>query len=316
MDRSLITVVIPVYNEENQICENINVIRNYLSKTGMDFEILVVDDGSTDGTWLKLKMLTENFPGIKALRLSRNFGKEAALCAGLEAAGGDACIVMDSDLQHPPELIPEMVRLWKEEGYEVVEGVKTSRGKESPVNKVGANLFYYILSKLSGFDINQASDFKLLDKRVVQAWRGMNERNTFFRGMSVWVGFNRVSIPFNIKSRTKGASKWSLFKLFKLAINAITSFSSLPLHIVTFMGLVFLAGSLILGIQTMYMKLKGMAYSGFTTVILLLLIIGSTLMISLGIIGTYIAKIYEEVKRRPRYIVAEKIESRKELFIK
>ncbi len=316
MDRSLITVVIPVYNEENQIYENISIIRSYLVKTDIDFEILLVDDGSTDNTWLTLKMLIEAYPCIKALRLSRNFGKEAALCAGLEAARGDACIIMDSDLQHPPELIPEMVHLWKEEGYEVVEGVKALRGKESLVNKVGASLFYHILSKFSGFDINQASDFKLLDIKVVRAWQSMNERNTFFRGMSAWVGFNRVSVPFNTRNRTNGTSKWSLFKLFKLAINAITSFSSFPLHIVTFMGLAFLAGSLILGIQTIYMKLKGIAYSGFTTVILLLLIIGSALMISLGIIGTYIAKIYEEVKQRPRYIVAEEIESRKDVYAK
>jgi len=316
MDRALITVVIPVYNEENQIYENTGIIRDYLLKTGMDFEILLVDDGSADSTWFILKMLAEAYPGIKALRLSRNFGKEAALCAGLETAGGDACILMDADLQHPPELIPEMVRLWKEEGYEVVEGVKALRGKESLINKAGANLFYRVLSKFSGFDINQASDFKLLDRKVVQAWKSMNERHTFFRGMSAWVGFNRASIPFNIRNRTNGTSKWSLFRLFKLAINAITSFSSFPLHIVTFMGLVFLTGSLILGIQTIYMKLKGIAYSGFTTVILLLLIIGSALMISLGIIGTYIAKIYDEVKQRPRYIVAEKTESEKELFVK
>ena len=311
MDRSLITVIIPVYNEENQICENICVIREYLSQIDMEFELLLVDDGSTDKTWFKLRMLSEEIPRIKALRLSRNFGKEAALCAGLEAAEGDACIIMDADLQHPPELIPEMIRLWKEEGYEVVEGVKSQRGNENPVNKIGAHLFYYLLGKLSGFNINQASDFKLLDKRVVLAWRRMKERDTFFRGMSAWIGFNRTSIPFTVKSRTKGVSKWSLFKLFKLAINAITSFSSLPLHIVTIMGLIFLAGSLILGVQTVYMKLRGMALSGFTTVILLLLIIGSTLMISLGVIGSYIARIYEEVKRRPRYIVAEEIESKK-----
>lgn len=316
MDISFISVVIPVYNEENQICENIGVIRNCLSETGMDFEILLVDDGSTDGTWFKLRLLSEEVPGIRALRLSRNFGKEAALCAGLEAVRGDACVIMDADLQHPPELIPEMVRLWKEEGYEVVEGVKSLRGNEKLVNKIGAHLFYFILGKLSGFNINRASDFKLLDKRVVLAWRRMNERDTFFRGMSAWVGFNRISIPFNIRSRTKGVSKWSLLKLFKLAVNAITSFSSLPLHIINFMGLIFLACSLVLGVQTMYMKLKGIAFSGFTTVILLLLIIGSTLMISLGIIGTYIARIYEEVKRRPRYIVAEKIECRKKQLAK
>jgi polyisoprenyl-phosphate glycosyltransferase len=316
MDRSFITVVIPVYNEESQICENIGIISKYLAEIGMEFMILLVDDGSTDGTWFKLKLLSEEVPGIKSLRLSRNFGKEAALCAGLEAAEGDACIIMDADLQHPPTLIREMIRLWKDEGYEVVEGVKAFRGNESMINKVGANLFYNILSKLSGFNIKQASDFKLLDKKVVSAWRNMNERGTFFRGMSAWVGYNRISIPFNVGVRTGGASKWSLFKLFNLAIKAITSFSSFPLHIVTFMGVFFLIGAMVLGIQTLYIKLMGMAYSGFTTVILLLLIIGSSLMISLGIIGTYIARIYEEVKYRPRYIVADEIKNSKELLVK
>ena len=304
----MITVVIPVYNEETQIYENVNIIRGHLLKTSHDFQILLVDDGSSDNTWNILKTLVNTFPEIKAQRLSRNFGKEAALCAGLEAAVGDACIIMDADLQHPPELIPEMVRLWEKEGYEVVEGVKAVRGQESFINKIGASIFYYLLSKFSGFDIRQASDFKLLDKKVVDAWKSMNERNTFFRGMSAWVGFKRISIPFDIKERSGGTSKWSVFKLFKLAVNAITSFSSIPLQIVTFMGLIFLVGSLILAIQTLYMKIKGIAYSGFTTVILLLLIIGSTLMISLGIIGTYIGKIYDEVKGRPRYIVAERIE--------
>lgn len=316
MDKSFITVIIPVYNEESQICENIGVIRHYLAATGMEFSILLVDDGSTDGTWFRLKMLSEEVPGIKALRLSRNFGKEAALCAGLEAAEGDAVIIMDSDLQHPPSLIHEMIRLWKDEGYEIVEGVKASRGKESAINKVGAGLFYRILSKLSGFNMQQASDFKLLDRKVVLALRSMNERGTFFRGMSAWVGYNRISIPFNVGVRAKGVSKWSLLKLCKLAVKAITSFSSFPLQIVTFIGVFFLAGALILGIQTLYMKLMGIALSGFTTVILLLLIIGSALMISLGIIGTYIARIYEEVKGRPRFIVADEIKSSKDLLVR
>lgn len=316
MDGLFITVIIPVYNEESQICENINVIRKYLAETGVEFMILLVDDGSTDGTWFRLKMLSEEIPCIRALRLSRNFGKEAAICAGLDAAEGDACIIMDSDLQHPPSLIHEMIRLWKDEGYEVVEGVKASRGDESMVKKMGANLFYNILYKLSGFNIKQASDFKLLDKKVVQALRSMNERGTFFRGMSAWVGYNRISIPFHVQARTNGVSKWSLFKLCQLAIKAITSFSSFPLQIVTFMGMLFLVGAIGLGIHTLYMKLAGLALSGFTTVILLLLIIGSSLMISLGIIGTYIARIYEEVKGRPRYIVADEIKSGRDLIIR
>ncbi|MGH4139889.1 glycosyltransferase family 2 protein [Clostridium sp.] len=316
MEKSFITVVIPVYNEESQICENISVIRTYLEETGMQFMILLVDDGSTDGTWSRLKMLSEKTPCIKALRLSRNFGKEAALCAGLEAAEGDCCIIMDADLQHPPTLIPEMIRLWKYEGYDVVEGVKALRGNESMIKKVGANLFYRIQSKLSGFNMQQASDFKLLDKKVILAWHSMNERGTFFRGMSAWVGYNRISIPFNVGIRTKGVSKWSVFNLCALAVKAITSFSSFPLYIVTFTGVLFLIGALVLGIQTLYMKLMGMALSGFTTVILLLLIIGSCLMISLGIIGTYIARIYEEVKYRPRYIVADEIKNNEDLLVK
>lgn len=316
MEKSFITVIIPVYNEEIQICENINVIMECLAETGMEYMILLVDDGSTDSTWSRLKMLSEETPCIKALRLSRNFGKEAALCAGLEAAEGDCCIIMDADLQHPPTLIPEMIRLWKDEGYEVVEGVKAFRGNESIVKKVGANLFYRIQSKLSGFNMQQASDFKLLDKKVILAWRSMNERGTFFRGMSAWVGYNRISIPFNVGVRIKGVSKWSIFNLCTLAVKAITSFSSFPLYIVTFMGVLFLAGALVLGIQTLYMKLMGIALSGFTTVILLLLIIGSCLMISLGVIGTYIARIYEEVKNRPRYIVADETKRSEDLLIK
>ncbi|ETA81507.1 glycosyltransferase family 2 protein [Youngiibacter fragilis] len=302
-----VTVVIPVYNEELLIRENVGVIAGFLTQAGVGFTILLVDDGSKDSTWQKLRELSNENNYVKALRLSRNFGKEAAICAGLEEADGDACIIMDSDLQHPPQLIPEMIRLWREEGYDVIEGVKASRGNESIVKKVGAGMFYSILSRLSGLNMQQASDFKLLDRKVVDAWKSMNERGTFFRGMSAWVGYNRKSLPFSVGTRTRGTSKWSVLNLFTLAIKAITSFSSFPLHIVTFIGVFFLLGALVLGIQTIYMKVSGMALSGFTTVILLLLIIGSALMISLGIIGSYIARIYDEVKFRPRYIVSERI---------
>lgn len=306
MDKK-VTVVIPVYNEELLIRENVGVIAGFLTQAGTGFTILLVDDGSKDSTWQKLKELSNENNYVKALRLSRNFGKEAAICAGLEEADGDACIIMDSDLQHPPQLIPEMIRLWRDEGYDVIEGVKSSRGNESLVKKVGAGMFYSILSRLSGLDMQQASDFKLLDRKVVDAWKSMSERGTFFRGMSAWVGYNRKSLPFSVGTRTRGTSKWSVLNLFTLAIKAITSFSSFPLHIVTFIGVFFLIGALVLGIQTIYMKVSGMALSGFTTVILLLLIIGSALMISLGIIGSYIARIYDEVKFRPRYIVSERV---------
>ncbi|MDF2523670.1 MAG: glycosyl transferase family 2 [Clostridiales bacterium] len=308
MDKKKISLIIPVYNEEKQISESIKVIGEIIDKINIDYEFILIDDGSSDNTWKVLKELSVKILQIKAFRLSRNFGKEAALCAGLECATGDACIVMDADLQHPPEIIPEMIRLWREEGYDVVEGVKASRGKENLINRLGAIWFYKLLKKLSRFDLDSASDFKLMDSKVVDAWKTMGERNTFFRGMSYWVGFNRISIPFIVAERTIGQTKWSVFRLYKLAVNAITSFSSLPLQFVTFLGMAFLAGSFLLGIQTLFMKFKGIAVSGFTTVILLLLIIGSSLMISLGIIGTYIAKIFDEVKGRPRYLISEKID--------
>ncbi len=309
MNDFLLSIVIPVYCEEKQIKKSVAKIHDILLKNEIGHEFILIDDGSKDGTWGEIRDILHEVPGVKAARLSRNFGKEPALCAGLEAVTGDACVVIDADLQHPPELIPEMVRLWREEGYDVVEGVKVSRGKEGIINKIGAFFFYRLLKKLSGIDLNRASDFKLLDEKVIFAWRQMNERNTFFRGMSAWVGFKRTSISFVVADREEGKSKWSVFRLFRLAINAITSFSSLPLHIITFLGVVFLIISFVLGIQTLYMKFNGGAVSGFSTVILLLLIIGSALMISLGIIGTYIAKIFDEVKLRPRYIVSERIES-------
>ncbi|NLD46781.1 MAG: glycosyltransferase family 2 protein [Clostridiaceae bacterium] len=311
MDTYTLSFVIPVYNEGRQIYKNIIILTDLLSKNNINHEIILVDDGSRDNSWEEISKLCNNKPGIRAFRLSRNFGKESALCAGLDAVNSDACVVMDADLQHPPELIPEMIRLWQEEGYDVVEGVKMSRGKERIVNKLGAHLFYDVLYKLSGFDLNSASDFKLFNAKVLHAYRQMGEHNTFFRGMSEWVGFKRKKIPFHVADRTEGTTKWPVTRLVKLAITAITSFSSIPLHIVTILGIMFLIGSIILGIHTIYMKVSGGALSGFTTVILLQLIIGSTLMISLGIIGTYIAKIFDEVKNRPRYLISQTVQSSK-----
>ncbi len=309
MNSYIVSIIIPVYNEEKQIGHSLEVIRDRLAQDLHHYNFILIDDGSTDNTWDTLKKLAQRFSNTKIIKLSRNFGKEAALCAGLQNATGDACITMDGDLQHPPELILEMVRLWKQEGYEVIEGVKTSRGKESMMNKAGSVFYYFLLYKLSGYNLSHASDYKLMDAKVLEAWRLMNEHNTFLRGMSAWLGFKRLSLPFSVAERSIGKSKWSFVKLFKLAINSIISFSSIPLHLVTVMGVLFLLGSFVLGAQTLYGKFKGIAADGFTTVIMLQLIIGSTLMISLGIIGTYIARIFEEVKHRPRFVVSEEIHS-------
>ena len=202
-----------------------------------------------------------------------------------------------------------MVRLWQSSGADIIEAVKRRRGRESLSSKLGALLFYFILNKLSGFQFKGASDFKLMNCKAVDAWLKMRERNVFFRGMTVWMGFTTVQIPFEVAPRSAGRSTWSILKRLKLALIGITAFSSFPLHLVTFAGAAFLGLSVILGVETLYLKLAGQAVSGFATVILLELIIGSFLMISLGIIGEYLARIYEEVKGRPRYIVAESIES-------
>ena len=304
---SKLSLVIPVYQEGSHIRSSIAKIENVLVSNKIRYGFILVDDGSRDNTWSELKDMARQNNNITALRLSRNFGKESAICAGLDYADGDMVIVMDADLQHPPELIPEMVKAWRDEGYDVVEGIKKSRGRENPFYRICAKFFYYIIYKTADIDLGQASDFKLMDRRVVEAWKELPERATFFRGMSAWLGYDRKQIPFDVADRVNGKSKWSLIRLIRLAVNAITSYTSVPLHCITVLGMLMFVGAIILGIQTLYMKFSGRALSGFTTVILLLLIIGSSLMVSLGMIGIYLSKIYKEVKHRPRYLVAKSI---------
>jgi glycosyltransferase involved in cell wall biosynthesis len=308
VQQPLLSVVLPAYREGAHLPAFLAAVRTSVDECNLPYELVLVDDGSPDDTWQVIAAQAKIVQGLRALRLSRNFGKECALCAGLEHAGGEAVIVMDADGQHPPSLIPEMVRLWQSSGADIVEAVKRKRGRESLSSKFGAQLFYFILNKLSGFHFKGASDFKLMNRKVVDAWLKMHERNVFFRGMTVWMGFTTVQVPFEVVPRSAGQSTWSILKRLKLALVGITAFSSFPLHLVTFAGVIFLGLSVILGVETVYLKLTGRAVSGFATVILLELIIGSLLMISLGIIGEYLARIYEEVKGRPRYIVTESIE--------
>jgi polyisoprenyl-phosphate glycosyltransferase len=304
----LVSVIIPLYKEGSHLGAFLSDLKSALDQTRHPFEIVLVDDGSPDDTWERIKEEARTLPNLGALRLSRNFGKELALCAGLERARGDAVVVMDGDGQHPPSLLPLMIEKWEMSGADIVQAVKIKRGRESLAGKLGALLFYLILNKLSGFELKGASDFKLMNRKAVNAWLAMRERNVFFRGMTAWMGFSTVRIPFEVAARRAGKSGWSYFKRWKLALVGITTFSSFPLHLVTFAGVIFFLFAVGLGIQTLYLKLVGRAFTGFATVILLELIIGSLLMISLGIIGEYLARIYEEVKGRPRYLVAEAIE--------
>jgi glycosyltransferase involved in cell wall biosynthesis len=305
----LISIVIPVFQESEALSPFLAAIRHVLDQVGVSYEVVLVDDGSSDNTWPIIAQEAKTSATVRGFRLSRNFGKESALCAGLEKARGAAVVVMDGDGQHPASLLPEMIRMWRATGADIVQAVKRSRGQESLSSKAGALLFYAILDKFSGFDLRGASDFKLMSRKAVDAWLRMGERNVFFRGMTAWMGFTTVQIPFEVAQRTQGHSTWSYLKRLRLAITGITAFSSLPLQLVTFAGGIFLVFSVILGVQTVYSKLAGQAVSGFATVILLELIIGSLLMISLGVIGEYIARIYREVKGRPRYLVSESTEN-------
>ncbi len=309
-NKAFFSIVLPVYRESAHIVDILNEIRTAMDSVEGSFELVLVDDGSPDDTWSVLQQNAPFFPMMRAVRLSRNFGKEHALCAGLEMARGDAVIVMDADGQHPPSLLPEMIRTWRESGADIVDATKTHRGKESLFDKFSAGLFYRLWTRLSGFELTGASDFKLLSRPAVDAYLQMEERNVFFRGMTAWLGFSRAQVPFEVGSRGSGASNWSVLKRLRLAIDGISGFSALPLHLVTLAGIVFFIFSIIFGVYTLALQLWGRSVSGFATVILLLLIIGSLLMISLGIIGIYLARIYDEIKRRPRYVVAQTIETK------
>lgn len=303
---SIISIVMPVYNEGGHIMNSVRTVKNILIDNNINYEFVLVDDGSKDNSWEQLTFLSEEDAHVKSLRLSRNFGKEAALCAGLEATTGDAVVVIDSDLQHPPELIPEFVRIWREEDVDVVEGVKSDRGNESGFYRFFAKLYYRILLKLTEIDLRNASDYKLLDRKVVEAVLSMPEKITFFRGMSAWVGFERRRVPFEVKDRVEGSSKWSFKRLLNLAITSITSYASAPLKLIIWLGIIMFIGCVILSIQTLVRYCLGNALEGFTTVILLLLFIGSAIMVALGIIGLYLERIYHEIKGRPRYIISRR----------
>ncbi len=301
----MLSIVIPAYNEQENIPAAANEIAAVVSALTAEYELIFVDDGSRDGSWQTITQLSQDDPHIRGLRFSRNFGKESAIFAGLKNAAGDCVAVMDCDLQHPPALLKQMYELWQG-GAEVVEAVKASRGKESLIYKLFAKTFYRIMRKSSGIDLDRTSDYKLLDRKVVDALNDLPERLTFFRALSGWVGFKSERVEFDVAERHAGQSKWSFSKLFKYAISSITGFTDFPMHIITWSGVLFFIFSLILGVQTLVNFCMGNAADGFSTVIILVLLTGSILMLGVGIIGYYLSKIYEEIKCRPRYIISQK----------
>ena len=293
----LLSVILPAFNEEQNILHCLREIQNAMR--GRPVEILVVDDGSTDRT---VEAALGGGEAVTVLRLSRNFGKEGAIFAGLEQAKGDYIAVMDCDMQHPPALLPRMLKMMKT--ADIVHAVKKypkSKGRHC------ANLFYRIFYRLSGMELQNRSDYIMMSRKTADSILRLPERQTFFRAMSSWVGFAQKSIFFTPPPRRNGTGKWTKGKLCKYAVSGIAAFSSLPLYLVVLFGIIFFLFALAVGLHTLIMKLTGNTVPGLTTVILLILISAGTILLGMGIIGIYLAKIYEELKGRPRYIISEKL---------
>ncbi|GIF02944.1 glycosyltransferase family 2 protein [Actinoplanes siamensis] len=299
----MISVVAPVYNEGPGVERFAERMAEVLD--GHDYELILIDDGSADDSWSRIASLALLDPRVRGLRLSRNFGKEAALLAGLEQAAGDATVVIDADLQHPPSAIPEMIRRWRA-GAQVVEAVKRNRTGQSLSSRLGARVFNRAFTRLTQVDLVDATDFRLLARPALEALLRMPEHSSFFRGTSSWIGFTRETVEVDIEHREGGASRWTARALFRLAVNGLTSFTSAPLHLVTLVGLTFAAFSVVLGVQTLVRWVQGHSVAGFPTVILLLLVTGTFVLLGLGVIGEYLARIHEEVRGRPRYLIRER----------
>ena len=301
-----ICILIPAHNEADNLPEIVKTVTSLLSKAPVFLRFVIVDDGSTDHTWDALEKLSQENSSLKAIRLSRNFGKENAIAAGLEAASGDAVILLDADFQHPPELILSFLTKWRDEGYDIVEAVKIDRGEENLVYRLFSRAFYWIVSVLSGLELSDSCDFKLLDRKVIESWSSLRERTMFFRGLTSWLGFRRTQIPFEVSPRRHGRSSFSLLELIRLAITGITSFTSAPLHIVSILGTLFLGFAVVVGTRGLYVKFMGSPPDGISLLLFVHLLTGGAIMISLGIIGIYLARIFDEVKARPRFVVSDR----------
>jgi len=306
-EKPLVSVVIPLLNEEDVIDATLREVSQVLDRVTEAYEIIVVDDGSEDGTFAAVERAHQANSRIKGLKLSRRFGKEAAMLAGLAQTRGKAVVTMDGDLQHPPALIPVMIEKWRE-GAQIVHGVKQTRNYGGYFHRIASRLFNRLFSRVAGFSIANSSDFKLLDARVAQLLvQGFPEQQRFHRGLSSWVGFRQESVQFQVAERPAGQSQWGLYALVRYAWNAVTSYTSLPLQLVPVLGLVMLIASVVLGTEAVISRLNGNAISGFATLEITILFSGSIIMIGLGIVGQYLARVYDEVKKRPVFVVADEL---------
>lgn len=301
-----ISCIVPVFNEDAVVGAFIEELQKTLHSLTQRFEIIIVDDGSHDQTIEKIRHLPKNYH-VKLLGLSRNFGKEIALTAGLEHCSGDAVILMDADFQHPLDLIPVFLQKWAL-GYDMVYGIRADRISESYLKRHFAALFYWLMQKITQINIPEnAGDFRLLDKKIIQALNTFPERTRFMKGLYAWVGYHAIGVPFDVKQRAGGKSSWRFTKLTELAITGITSFSDVPLRVWGFIGFLI---SLFSVIYAVYIAIVTLVYGadlpGFPTLAVAITFLGGIQLLSVGILGEYIARIFTEVKQRPKYLLQVK----------
>lgn len=304
--RPMLSVVVPVYNEQGNVRLLHAALSRELARLDVEYELIFVDDGSRDASREVLRELHAADPHVKVIGLSRNFGHQNALTAGLEHADGDAVIAMDADMQHPPELIPEMVERWRE-GYQVVYTIRLDGREGSAFKRWTSRAFYALLNWVTDTPmIPGAADFRLIDRAVVDCLNSMQERARFLRGLVSWVGFRQIGIPFAVRPRHDGRSKYSLRKMLALAINGLTSFSALPLRLATYCGFCAAFAGIPYALWTVYARLfTDLAVPGWASVIMIMLFMGGVQLVCLGIIGEYVGRVYDEVKERPLYVPQE-----------
>lgn len=306
-----ISILIPCYNEQESLPLLYKALHEVMEDSRFagryTFEIMLVNDGSKDSTLAIMRQLHREDPRINYLDLSRNFGKENAMMAGFDHVTGDCCVIMDADLQHPPQVIFQMIEKW-EEGYEDVYAKRISRGKESWLRRRLSLLFYKILNKISDVEMLQnVGDFRLLDRRCINALKSLRETERYTKGLFCWIGYRKADVQFDSADRVAGQSSWSMWKLFRFAIDGIVSFSTAPLHLATWLGLIISAFAFVYLLFVLIKTLiVGDPVAGFPTLLSVILFLGGVLLLCVGILGEYVARMYNEVKRRPGYLVREK----------
>ena len=309
----LISLIFPIFNEEAVLPVLLPRLDAVVAELQRDFglvEVIFVNDGSRDRSLPLLRDLAQTRPWVRVLAFSRNFGHQVAVTAGMNFATGQAVILLDADLQDPPELLPAMLRLWQNDGYEVVYGVRTERAGETAFKKLTAKIFYRLLRRLTNVDIPaDTGDFRLMDRKVVDSLNRMGEQHRFLRGMAAWVGFKQVGLPYARDARAAGETKYPFRKMLNLAMDAVSSFSHAPLKLATNLGWTIACVSILYGIITTirYLTARGTFAPGWASMIVVVSLLSGVQLITLGFIGEYIGRIYDEVKGRPLYLVSETI---------